>query len=490
MRCRFLIYLVLGILVIPLAIAKDINIESFSTVDYNLGDRIGLSGSVLVDENIYARLNINLVCDNNNILVYSKPDFFEADETYDFLDDVYVVEDMVGDCYFWIKLLNDDAGLIDQKTSEKIHVKKELDIDVEIDTLNKNPGATVEIDGNVKKSNGIELEKGNLSIIIDNVRYIGKVIEGKFSYDLTLEDDIKSGKHIIYIFVEDGKGNEGKEEFEIVVNAIPTEIKIETNSKTFKPKDILELKVKVYDQAEDLISKGVNVDLYNSDNFLEYNVNKKTNEEIEFRLPDFALPGSWKIKAVSGELKIEKEIYIEEVIDKEIKLEGEIVIVRNTGNVNFYEELEINLISDGKEYNIIKKTSLKPNQTMIIDLTKEVPAGDYNVNIAGGTITGSVVLEKGVIISKGTKWVGYGAMIFVLVFLMFMVFNKGKSRVVNRREKARIEGRKRLEELKKIPKKSKIEKGPTKEDVDYLIKKVQQDEDKKDRDSGLFNMFD
>jgi len=489
MGCRFLIYLVLGILVMPIVMAKDINIESFSTVDYNLGDRISLGGSILVDEDSEARLNINLVCGGDSIPVYFKADFFEADEAYDFLENIYVVEDMLGDCYFWIKL-NDDVGLIYEKTSEKIHVRKELDIDAEIDTLNKNPGATVAISGNVKKSNGIELEKGNLSIIIDNVKYIGKVTEGEFSYDLTLKEDIKSGRHILHIFVDDGKGNEGKEEFEIIVNAIPTEIKIETNSKTFKPKNILELKVKVYDQAGDLISKGANVDLYNSDNFLEYNVNEKTNEEIEIRLPDFALPGSWKIKAVSGELKTEEEVYVEEVIDKEITLEGETVVVRNIGNVNFNEELKINLYSESKEYNMIKKTSLKPNQTVIIDLTKEVPAGDYNINVAGGAITGNVVLENGVIFSRESKWIGYGAMIFVLVFLVFMVFNKGKSRIVNKREKARIEGKKRLEELKKIPKKSKIEKSPTKEDVDYLIKKVQKEEDKKDRDSGLFNMFD
>jgi len=489
MRCRFLIYLVLGILIIPIAIAKDINIESFGTVDYNLEDRISLSGSILVDEDSYARLNTNLVCDDDSIPVYFSLVDLKAKEAYDFLQEIPVRESMLGDCYFWVKL-NDDAGLIYEKTSEKIHVKKELNIDIEFDTLNKNPGDMVEIRGNVKKSNGIELENGDLSIIIDSVKYTGKVVEGEFSYDLTLEEDIKSGKHVLYIFVEDGKGNEGKTEFEIVVNAIPTKIKIETNSKTFKPKDILELKVKVYDQAGDLISKGANVDLYNSDNFLEYNVNEKTNEEIEIRLPDFALPGSWKIKAVSGELKTEEEIYVEEVIDKEIILEGDTVVVRNTGNVDFNEELGINLDSESKEYDIIKKTSLKPNQTIIIDLTKEVPAGDYSVNVAGGAITGNVVLEKGVIISKGSKWIGYGAMIFVLVFLMFIVFNKGKGRIVNRRDKARIEGKKRLEELKKIPKKSKIEKGSTKEDVDYLIKKVQQDEDKKDRDSGLFNMFD
>lgn len=489
MRCRVLVYLMVTVLFIPIVLA-DISIDSFSTIDYNLGDKISIGGGILVKEKVYGGLNINLVCGEAVIPVYFSLADLIADETYDFLEEIPVRENMLGDCYFWIRL-NDDTGLIFEKTSEKIHVKKELGIDANVDSLYKYPGEIIKLDGDVKKSNGLELEKGNLSIILDDKRYYSRVIDGEFFYDLTLDDNIKSGKHDLIIIVDDGKGNEGKANFEVMINAVPKELKIELDSKTLKPKDVLNLKVLIYDQGGDLVSKGVSVDLINSLGELEYSVNKKSEEEIEFKLPDFALPGTWKIKVGSGDLNKEEEFYVEEIIDKEIHFEGDVLVVRNIGNVDYNDEIEINLNSDGRDYSIVKKTSLKPNQTILIDLTKEIPAGSYEISVKGyPAITGTVVLEKGVS-PGGNKLVGYVALVFVLVFLMFIVFNKGKRRMISKRERARLEGRKRLEELKNIPRKSKIiEKGSTKEDIDFLIKRVQEQEDKKDKGSNLFNIFD
>ncbi len=486
MGCRFLIYLVLVLLIMPVVLA-DISLDTLSTVDYNLGDKISIAGKIFVKENVYGRLNINLVCNDEVIPVYFSLIDVKADETYNFLEEIPVRENMLGECYFWIRL-EDDSGLLFEKTSGKFYVKKELEIDATTDSLYKDPGGIIDFNGIVKKASGFKLKEGNLSIILDNKKYYSRVIDGEFSYRLTLEDNIKSGEHDLFIIVDDGKGNGGEVNLEVIINAVPTELKIDMDSKLFKPKDMLNLRALIYDQAGDLVEKNVNVDLLNPNNELEYNVNEKSGTEIQFKLPDFALPGEWKINAVSGDLKSDEGFYVEEVVNKEIILEGDMLVVRNLGNVDYNDAIEVNLESENKDYKIIKETSLKPNQTAFIDLTKEVPAGSYNINVPGSAITGSVVLEKGVKVG-GDKWVGYIALIFVLVFLIFIVVNRERRNISNR-ERARLVGRKRLEELRSVSKKNKlIEKGPTKEDVDFLIKKVQEQEDKKDKDSN-FNIFD
>lgn len=475
----------MGVLVSPIVLAG-ISLEGFNTVDYNLGDNIIIGGTILYSESIEGRLNIDLVCSENVIPVYFYLVDLRENVPYDFLEGVPARENMLGDCYFWVKLSNDD-GLLLETTSEKIHIKDELNINAELDGSIKNPGEVIEINGDVKKINGLNLKEGTLTLILDDIeKYSSRVLYGVFNYKLTLESDIKSGKHELTINAEDGKGNNGKIDIGFEVNAIPTDLKIEMSSTSLKPNDVLTLKILISDQAGDLLNKGVVVDFFNQYNEAEYSVTENSGNLIGFKIPEFASPGVWKLKAVSGNLLRWYTFTVQEVVDKEIKLEGSILTVRNIGNVDYNEDVQIDLNKNGKSYTIIKKTSLKPNQIISIDLTKEIPAGEYNYNVAGSAITGNVVLEHGVMDLSGSKLTGYAALVFVLVFLMFLVFARGKRVALNQREREVAQGRKRLEELRRSSRsRSIVEKGSTKEDIQFLIRKVQEKEEQKDKFSNL-----
>ncbi len=242
------------------------------------------------------------------------------------------------------------------------------------------------------------------------------------------------------------------------------------------------------------------------------------------------MPGTWTLKAEGKGFQTSKKFYVEEVKDKEVKLlEGNKLSIRNIGNVNYDESIEIKLDREnGEEFMIIKETSLKPNQTIIVDLDNEAPGGNYDVSVGGNLITGNVVLEGSAIENlKQNSTAGYFSLAFVFLFLIFIVISKGR-RKLNRRESARGKGKEILlkrgdsrdgyvdshtvrTELDKrreiarnrgedvrIREKREIQKGlmkASREDVDYMLNKVKKevpvDSEKKELDRGnLFNIFD
>ena len=80
-----------------------------------------------------------------------------------------------------------------------------------------------------------------------------------------------------------------------------------------------------------------------------------------------------------------------------MKQEAGIVYIKNIGNVDYDEEVTIILENDGKKYAINKKISLKPKEQIVIDLSKEVPEGNYEITLPaldGSDINGNAIEES------------------------------------------------------------------------------------------------
>jgi len=225
--------------------------------------------------------------------------------------------------------------------------------------------------------------------------------------------------------------------------------------------------------------------------------------DFEIFLSSVALPGTWVLEAQNKDLKTDKKFYVEEVKDKKVVLDGDQLYITNIGNVKFDDPVQIDLVSDnGEEYTVIKKTSLKPNQTIVMNLKGEVPQGNYDVGVGGNLITGNVVVEGSSLSGlKNSINVGYFALIFVFLFLIFIVISKGKKRL-SKRQEARVKGKEILSQEvvnkvleRKEEKKEKVEmKEAKKADIDYLVSKVKPkeevSEEKKEDSSSKNNFFD
>ena len=85
----------------------------------------------------------------------------------------------------------------------------------------------------------------------------------------------------------------------------------------------------------------------------------------------------------------------------EMNIIGYTVIVKNVGNVKYNNETTIVVEKENKTYLINKKIKLDVGEESIIDLSKDVPSGNYTVTLPAETITNTITEER--IIEKTTE---------------------------------------------------------------------------------------
>lgn len=494
---KSLIYLVVFLFLVQLAFAG-INIDPFLTDQYNIGDKVNIKGGILFEEDIQGSMKIDLNCGENNTLpVYFTLLDLVAGTSEEYGVTVPMRDSFIGKCNF-IVVVNGAAENY-QETSGIFEVTDKLNVEVIADKLLANPGDSVKITGSAKKINGDLVEKGSGILIIDGDSELVELKDGVFENYLQLYSSIDSGKHEIEFSIQDDKGNKGEDKTNFKVNAVPTTINLVIDEE-YSPGENIIGKVLLYDQAGKPMEGSGSVEFYNPSGDIEFTKNIKSEENFEFKLDQFSIPGTWRANSIIENLEINKNIKIEEIKKIETLLEGSVFSVRNIGNVDYNDPIEITLEGVESEINVVKMTSLKPNQTIQFDLSEEVKyGGEYKVSSPMG-ITGNVVLEgKGV----GSTMIGWIALTLVFLFLIYIVLRRGNTATKVRRDNVR-RNKVRQNKIKEVREKGRdvLERTTTKEDVirqkdiDHLINKVKRENPQlaRSRDSSgnqnMFRMFD
>jgi hypothetical protein len=482
-------FVLLVVLFLPLVYAE-ISLDSLEEGKYNLGESVSLSGYFQNSEVFTGDLEIKSVCGNESKTAFFSLLTLDKDERYEFSQDYSVGEDFTGSCYFDV-IATGDSGGNEQKKSEEYTITRELRVDADIDILSQKPGKEVIVSGVIRKINGIRVESGSVALTLDGKVYASGLSDGAFSYEMVLPLDINSGDQKVIIQATDLIGNEGVGEVDFRVISIPSDLIISFDKAEYKPKDRVLATVFLNDQSGKNVVGSSTVQLIDPNGDRELTKVVDNGNDFEVFLSELSLPGTWTLKAENKDFEANKKFYVEEVKSKEVKLLENTLIVRNTGNVNYDEPIQVNLIGDdGEEFSVIKKTSLKPNQTLVLDLNDEAPGGNYDVEVGGSLITGKVVLEGSSLSSlSGGAATGYVALIFVFLFLVIVVVSKGRKRL-SRRSVARERGKEIL-----LKKEDKEETKVRKEDVDHMLKKAKEsmpldskdDKNSKDHPFDIFN---
>jgi hypothetical protein len=462
--------LLLLLILVPIAEAR-IVIDVLDEDRYNIGDVVELTGYVIEDTSAQVPMRVNLICGEESKAVYYSVVNVKAGEKLPFeLDvpvaDLDVTQSVNKSCLYNVVL--DLPNEVSAQNSNEFLVSNELIVKADLDYTHRKPGETINVIGRARKINGEILEKGSVAVSLFGNQYNTEVVKGEFKREIILPKGITSGGKAVTINVRDNYGNEGKDILSLYVDAIPSLLTISLEKESVKPGEIINLVPNLYDQAGDPSRREAVLSLNDADGDLRYKKVVETGVAHGIALDEFAIPGNWRL-SVLGEngLFDDAVVYVEEVKATEMKLENGILYVTNVGNVEYVDPLEINLEGGGNTYTVIEKTSIMPNQTIAIDVSKEVPSGDYNVKVAGfPAVTGNVLLEGR---SSGTSSIaGFVAIGFAVLFLIYMMFSRAGRRGPSRREVARTEGQRMLG-------RSEVQKQeygkPTKEDVDYALKK-------------------
>jgi len=363
------VWFIVLLLVIPIVLA-DISLDADLKDTYYLGEMIESSFEISLDskEDILFKLRLN--CEDFDL------DYFVVLLNLDANKAVKVAppslklnEKMKGECKLDVSLESLEKDKLDSFSSEEFEVVNDIEVILSTDKDSVLPGEVVTLKGVLSKIGS------SLTIAFNGDQEFLDISSEGFTYEIKIPEDIKSGEHLLFVDVNDDFGNMGDANLGITVISMVSSIDFEVNKKVFKPSEIVRVKPKVYDQAGDVLDKYISVKVGSL-----FSDNVKSGEEIEFTLEASTEPGSYFLVASYEELSAEDIIVVEEVKLLDVVLNGEVVNIKNIGNVRYNDVAELNLFGDERNYFLSKKINLDVGESMQIDLSKEVPTDNYDVD--------------------------------------------------------------------------------------------------------------
>lgn len=356
--------------------------------------------------------------------------------------------------------------------------------------------------------------EASLMMRLGDKDYVIDVKDSKFEYELQIPPNMKAGKHKLLFAIKDPYGNTGESDSMIYVRAVQTALKLSTNRATFVPGDKVEITSSLYDQAGDLMTKMINIEMIAPNNDITPLESLGSGQKISFEVLQFATPGIWKVVAKTDSLKSVQDIELKEIKSVDVSLDNQTVVIWNNGNVDYTDPVTIDF--NNGQYQITKKTAIKPNEKVVVDLSKEATTGQYDIMVTGAAIANPKKFQDVSINGKELKSansfyyfliaVVFAALAYLLLFKRRILVSK---KVKEDREKAQAQ--KTVQRIRETKAKEKPRFYPDRESSikdyrDQVMKQIkdteQQDKDRKSfrygadssdqpkKKGGLFNMFE
>jgi len=355
------------------------------------------------------------------------------------------------------------------------------------------PGREIGIRGTITKDTDGETppSEGNVILTVEEKTYKTPFTNGKIEYSLKTDYNLKAGNHDIKIKVEDGNGNSGETTISFNSLSVAKSVGIVTDKEAYNPGETVQIKGIINDQAGDELTGEIDFTITNSKGKdIETSIHM-AGEYFELYLPKGSPPGEWTISTKHKDLTGINKIKIQEVKDLEILFNEGNVLIRNIGNLKIENECVVNIKGPSKDYSIKKKSTLNANETLTIDLRKEVPTGNYDIETNCNYDDSVKSMKLSAYISgksyKTSSLLYILLIAFILLGIYYVLFVKKKGKKIKFNKNKKIDrgfeqGKKALERLKKqkSEKKKKFiwDEKDEKDFKENLLKKVRETENK------------
>ena len=422
-------------------VSADIIIQGQPKELYNLGDTIEIPLKIVALENIKNTFSMNILCNGVETEVYKADIKLSLGQEQSLNLIIILDKSRIGKTAGICKI---KASLKDSYVlTNEFKISDLIVIELKNPKLEFTPGENIIIEGEAKKENG-ELVNGFVELSMTNqgktIEKIDTVNNGFFYLNLSLEKNAKAGEYLVLVKVyeKDSNGdttNNGFTDYNIKVKQIPTSIEIIFENPEVNPGDNLKVKAILHDQTGEKIDSNVIITIKNDKNKIFEQVDKSTDEFLEFPIKYNEPPADWKIFAVSNKLSSESTFKINEKQDIKIELINRTLIVKNTGNVPYKKTLLIKI--GDKSMNIDINLDVNENEKYILS----APDGEYKIEVIGSEgeskMTGMSVLTGDAIDIKKASGsvvtlVRYPFVWFFIIgilgFVVFMVLKKGYKR--------------------------------------------------------------
>jgi hypothetical protein len=398
---------------------------------FQLGDTIELYGSLYTanGEEVDGTVEIYFELDGEEYLI----DVIEVENSeFDYFYEM--LAGFPGDYKVNI-IARDSYGNYQEFTSvSSFELSNELYVTVDSSVDSLLPGEMLNVFGDVKSVHQETLTSASVVIGFEDELYSTTLIEGAYSASFKIPSDIKTGEYSLTVNVEDGFSNEGSNYKMVDVDAYASEVEVFLNNHTFYPSEEVEVTVRMYDQAGDFMTGDVTLQVYDTDEGLISEVEVGTEESILYEIPDYGEPGTWTFIVTLDELTDSESLEVLIYSDLKVVLDNGTLYITNIGNVDYTDEIELEVENENAEYTIKRSRDLSVGETIAIDLSEEVPSGSYSLRLP----TGSSVTDVGdVEITDGTSRTSF-TWLYILLVVAFMA---GLSFVVFKRVKPRLKRR-------------------------------------------------
>lgn len=380
-------------------VSADIEITKQPLDVYNFGDIIETTIKLTTTSGIYGFLDISLICDNYENRLPKEEVNLAANKEFSIDKQVFLINKFAkgasGNCDIRAFLEDDPQNIIH---SSKFVISNSLKVDSKPDKSEFKPGDNVVINGKVTKENGKEVNGFfNLTAFFGdgkNSNFNGQVTNGDFSAKVTLPKDFSAGKHLIKIdFYEldplGEKTNTGVSNYDINVIQVPTSLEIVFDNTEVEPGTNLKVKGILHDQTGEKINSRVILTLKDGKDKILEQVDKNTDEFLEYPVPYNEPPSTWHVLGVSQKITGDSSFRVLEKADVDVQIINSTLMVKNMGNVPYDKILTVNIGSD----------SIEINPELGVDETKKysinAPDGNYQLEVLANDeskITGNVAL--------------------------------------------------------------------------------------------------
>ncbi|MCS7134341.1 MAG: hypothetical protein NZ889_00580 [Candidatus Pacearchaeota archaeon] len=365
------------VLFVSSAEAKIVFTKPFNT--YNLGDRIEQQISLTSNTGFEGFFRVMLLCDGKEFLIFYSPVIIQPEKEK--MIDLSFVHNVTGSCKFFATL--EKEKVIENAFSESFLITDEIVLDLKLSKQYFFPGKNLEIEGKVHKRSG-EPFTGKVDLFFFGKNFSTSVVKGEFFFRTEIPKNAKAGRNFCIVNVSDDFGNKGSAILEFDVASVPSSLVIELNNETLIPGTLLVVVPKLLDQSDTTIRENVSLRIFKVEDFLFFQKKELLIEKLVqsgassfYRFGNFSEPGYYIIEAYSQGFRTTKIVYVLPVEKIDINLSGNILEVKNLGNVPYKKPLEIKLEMGNFSRTLVIDLDLDVNETKIFKL--EAPKGTYEL---------------------------------------------------------------------------------------------------------------
>lgn len=443
---RGIIITALLLLTISLASAEIIFPQQPQRV-YNFGEGITVPFTVKTLTDTSGTLNMNLICNAQEINFYKNGVILSAGEEKRLEASLVLIKDNIGtlkgSCVIKATLGQDYTLTNDFTISDYVTITSN------VKTPEVSPGEYIVIDGNAAKQSGkgvngfleLNVYEGDSTNATPYLTQMETISNGFFTLNISAPIDMKAGSYTVTIkaYEKDTIGditNQGSSENSLNVKQVAKNLEIVIENSDVEPGTSMMARVLLHDQTGENIITNSTISIKDSSEKLLEKKEVLTDEYFEFPTLAQQPPEEFKISASAEGLTTDLIFKIKEKADIKLEIVNKTLVVTNTGNVPYCNK-SILIRIGGSPLNINPCLEVGKEQKYVLS----APDGEWEIEVITdgqdalrqkATLTGGAVgiqeASQGIVSISRYPFV-WIFIIGIMGFIAFMIFKKGSQRM-------------------------------------------------------------